>query len=36
MMDLVYLGIGLAFFLLTLGLTKACESLMEGDKGRHS
>ena len=31
-MDLIYIGIGVAFFVATYGLLKACESLMKEEK----
>ena len=35
-MDFVYLGIVVAFFVLTWGVMKGCEALMEDKKGGHS
>jgi hypothetical protein len=35
-MDILYLGIVVAFFALTWGITKMCEVLMEDKTGGHS
>ena len=35
-MDLLYIGIGVAFFLLTWGLLRLCEALGPGESGEHS
>ncbi len=34
MNDLLYMGLGAVFFILTLGLVKACELLSKGKKNR--
>ena len=36
MMDLMYIGIAVAFFLVTWGLTKICENLKEREPGGKS
>ncbi len=35
-MDLLYIGIGVGFFLLTWGLLRLCETLQTDESGEHS
>lgn len=35
-MDLLYIGIGVGFFLLTWGLLQLCEALRTDESGEHS
>lgn len=35
-MDFIYVGIVVAFFVLTWGVMKMCDVLMEDKSGRHS